>query len=415
EFLSRKASFPQKDSLYVDALEKVNRNFQNKPIAADALVLLAQFYQQKDSLVLAVADLQKAIKNYPESFGAKNAKLLLQHIKQQSLSAEIENVNLPDEPILAKLNYKNLQKANASVYQLSEKQLSDVRKLQQYNNGGNQINFNLKILTYLQKLQTVQQQQIVLPDPKDYHQHAVEFKIDPLKPGFYVLLLAGENWRDSSLVVLSGFQVTNLAYVSRSNVNQTMEIRTLNRKTGEPLKNVKIAIEQGTDLSYGSSDASGKYVFKPARNSSVQIALSVPGDAFIGNNDYFGGSFVSDNFSREQTILFTDRQLYRPGQTIYFKGLQIATQNNKSTIVKDKETEVELNDNNGKKLSSIKVKTNEFGTFSGSFVLPQTLLNGNVTIETDDGEINIKVEEYKRPTFQLVFDAVKEAYRPGDS
>jgi hypothetical protein len=131
--------------------------------------------------------------------------LLLQHINTQSLSAEIETVNLPDEPILAKLNYQNLQKANASIYQLNTTQSSEVRKLQQYNNGGNQLNFNPKILAYFKKLKTVREQQINLPDVKDYRLHSAEFKIDALKPGFYILFLAGENLRDSSLVGLSGF------------------------------------------------------------------------------------------------------------------------------------------------------------------------------------------------------------------
>lgn len=417
-FLYRKASFPQKDSLYVNALQKVNRDFADKPIAADALVLLAKFKQQKDSLVTAVAYLQKAIKTFPESLGGQNAVLLLQQINQQSLSAEIENVNLPDQPILAKLNYQNLQKANALVYHLSEKELSEVKKLQQYNYGGNQLNFNREMLAYIKKLQAIQQQQINLPDPKDYLRHHVEFKIDPLKPGFYVLLLAGENMRDSLLMGLSGFQVTNLAFVGRQNPDESEEIRVMNRKTGVPMKGVQVSIfdqQQHKTVDSGLSDRSGWFGFHTLKNSSVEVNLSVPRDSFSLSNGFYGSVYNRYNFSREQTILFTDRQLYRPGQTIYFKGLQIATSNGKSEIVKGKETEVALNDNNGKKLSSVKVKTGEFGTFNGSFVLPQAMLNGEVILKTDDGQLRLRVEEYKRPAFQLIFDAVKEAYRPGDS
>ncbi len=413
-FLHRKASFPQKDSLYVDALQKVNRDFETRPIAADALVLLAQFEQQKDSLVAAVAYLQKAIKNYPESLGGKNAVLLLQQINQQNLSAEIENVNLPDEPILAKVNYQNLQNATATIYQLNEKQLREARHLQQ-DNYGSELNFNLKILAYVRKLPIVQQQQISLPDLKDYRKHQAEFKIDPLKPGFYVLLLSAENRRDSSLIGVSGFQVTNLAYVSRQNPDGNVEIRTMDRRTGAPMKGVHLNIEEGTAVQYGTSDANGKCVFKFEKNRQVQITLSVPGDTYIGDGNYFGGINRREIYPRGQTILFTDRQLYRPGQTIYFKGLQIVNQNGKSEIVKGEVNLLKLTDGNNKELGSVKVKTNQFGTFNGSFILPQSMLNGSVYLRTENGGLNVRVEEYKRPTFQLIFDAVKEAYRPGDS
>ncbi|MVN23331.1 alpha-2-macroglobulin family protein [Mucilaginibacter arboris] len=417
EFLYRKAAFPQKDSLYVDALQKANRDFQDKPIAADALVLLAQFYQQKDNLVTAVAYLQKAIKIYPESLGGKNAMLLLQQINQQTLSAEIENVNLPDQPILAKLNYQNLQKANAQFYRLSEEDLSELRKRENQNYRYQDINLNTDVLAFVKQLKPVQQQQISLPDPKDYKQHYLEFKIDPLEPGFYVLLLSRENLNDRALMSLSGFRVSNLAYVSRKSTTG-LEIRTINRTTGSPIEAVKVALIKnpfGETAGQGISDKNGKTLFQLTENMNFQIRLYGSGDFYTNNDSFYGNNFLPSDISREQTILFTDRQLYRPGQTIYFKGLQISTANRKSTIVKDKETEVELNDNNGKKLSSVKVKTNDFGTFSGSFVLPQNMLNGNVVLKTFQGQLYVQVEEYKRPTFQLNFDAVKEAYRPGDS
>jgi len=413
-FLYRKSTLSEKDSLYKNALQNSSQKFVNQPIAADALVLLEQYFQQKDSLVAAVAYLQKAIKNYPESLGGKNAVLLLQQLNQQNLSAEIENVNLPDEPILAKVNYQNLQSATATIYQLNEKQLREARHLQQ-DNYGSELNFNLKILAYVRKLPIVQQQEISLPDLKDYRNHQVEFKIDPLKPGFYVLLLSAENRRDSSLIGVSGFQVTNLAYVSRQNPDGNVEIRTMDRRTGAPMKGVHLNIEEGTSVQYGTSDANGKCVFKSEKNRQVQITLSVPGDTYIDDGNYFGGIYRREIYPRGQTILFTDRQLYRPGQTIYFKGLQIVNQNGKSEIVKGEANLLKLTDGNNKELGSVKVRTNQFGTFNGSFILPQSMLNGSVYLRTENGGLNVRVEEYKRPTFQLIFDAVKEAYRPGDS
>ncbi|RYY05755.1 MAG: hypothetical protein EOP43_08180, partial [Sphingobacteriaceae bacterium] len=343
-----------------------------------------------------VADLQKTIKSYPESFGAKNAMLLLQQINQQSLSAEIENVNVPDEPILAKLNYKNLQKATLSIYNLTEQQLIEIKKLKDrsYYYAG-EVPVNANVLVYLQKLKSVQQH-VNLPDPKDYRMHAVEFKIDPLKPGFYVLLLSGENLRDSSLISLMTMRVTNLAYVSRQSA-KGLEIRTINRKNGHPLQDVKIILEKESFeemVGQKASDKNGKALFKLIENMNFQVRLSVPEDFYSSNESFYKSRYNQEVRIEEKTILFTDRQLYRPGQTIYFKGLELQINNGRSEVIKNKEAEIEFNDSNNKDLGSVKVKSNEFGTFSGSFILPQSMLNGEVTLETDDGELTIKVEEY---------------------
>jgi uncharacterized protein YfaS (alpha-2-macroglobulin family) len=72
-------------------------------------------------------------------------------------------------------------------------------------------------------------------------------------------------------------------------------------------------------------------------------------------------------------------------------------------------------DVNNKSISKIKFTTNEFGTFGASFIIPQNILNGTVTLKTDDGEIGVRVEEYKRPTFQVEFLPVKESHKSNDS
>lgn len=112
-----------------------------------------------------------------------------------------------------------------------------------------------------------------------------------------------------------------------------------------------------------------------------------------------------------RTIFFTDRAIYRPGQTVYFKGLVIDTDGDKNTIKTNFSQTVIFYDANYQKISDLKVTTNEYGTFSGSFVAPIGGLNGQMNIATTNGNKYFSVEEYKRPTFEAEFKPIKGSYK----
>ena len=116
-------------------------------------------------------------------------------------------------------------------------------------------------------------------------------------------------------------------------------------------------------------------------------------------------------------FFFTDRSIYRPGQLVFFKGIVITpeqgSKNNK--IRADYSTTVYLRDANAQNVDSIKVTTNEFGSFSGKFQLPQGTLNGQFTIFTKKAQgTMIRVEEYKRPKFFVEYEKIKGTYKVND-
>ncbi len=206
----------------------------------------------------------------------------------------------------------------------------------------------------------------------------------------------------------------------------------MDRETGKPLSNVKINLS-GRTYSYnsstnknewvdinenGSSDKNGLfYSGKFTSGNNAAVNLEIKGDTLKDKSKYIYGAIDNsgDDEQEYKTVLFTDRQIYRPGQTIYFKGLELELYKGKSKIRPGENTEVDFLDLNGKQVANLKLKTNDFGTFSGSFIIPQTMLNGNVQLKTENGDIYVKVEEYKRPTFQVTFLPVKESYKLNDS
>ena len=90
----------------------------------------------------------------------------------------------------------------------------------------------------------------------------------------------------------------------------------------------------------------------------------------------------SETDQNTYTWLFTDRSIYRPGQTVFLKGISIVTdKTRKKTVRNNFKTRVYLLNANYQRIDSLDVQTNDFGTFSGKFQLPQGVLNGQFTIQ----------------------------------
>ncbi|WP_158825660.1 alpha-2-macroglobulin family protein [Mucilaginibacter lacusdianchii] len=418
-----KASFAQKDTLYLQALKQVATSVADKPISADALVLIGEYHYNKDSLVTALYYLQKAIQTFPRSLGGQNAFLLIKDIKQQELTATVEDVNMPGHPLLALLEYRNLNAIRFKIFKLTEEHHSQLLKL---NKGydGNGLQSSPKLLQYLQRIKPVQNDFLTLPATRDYHKHHVEFKINPQTAGNYVLLLE-DSARNQRLTQLVAFQLSSLAYTSRRQPNGIHDIRVLHRETGTPLKDVQVIISNRVEkgkisqkhiISQGLTNQDGQYIFKSAQNY-YDIELKQQNDYLLRKDTYTSGRQYDDynNLPAIHTIIFTDREIYRPGQTVYFKALQLKKSKGTNSLMPNQAIDIFLTGQYNKKLQTQSLRTNEFGSAAGSFVLPTNLLNGNFQIATAFGSANIRIEEYKRPTFQVTFLPVKQSYRLNDT
>mgnify|MGYP001026422521 CR=1 FL=1 len=141
-----------------------------------------------------------------------------------------------------------------------------------------------------------------------------------------------------------------------------------------------------------------------------------------------------DNEEKEITIkpfIFTDRSIYRPGQTVYFKAIVIKKQGDNSQVLKDKYVSIYLEDVNNQEIKRLELKLNEFGSVAGEFKLPNNGLTGAFSIYVDESEkhdiafyedvyfddhyTEISVEEYKRPKFETEFKPITESYKVNDS
>ncbi|QTE37435.1 alpha-2-macroglobulin family protein [Mucilaginibacter gossypii] len=424
-FLHDKSTLVNADSLYLSGLKQTAADFAAKPISAEALVQLGRYYQNHDSLVMAYSYYEKAKGVFPNSISGKNAVAYIQELEKRALSAQVEEVYAPGKPLLASLQYANVKQAEFVIYGITDAQIDQLKKDNKQDEE-EELTITKRVYDFVSKLKPIEAGNLSLPEMHDYKDHQTEFKIAPLKPGNYILMVDDSSVYRSSLTGLAEFKVSGLAYVTRQRPDGLKEIRVLDRDSGKPLKGIKVNVyntynnkgkTMRNPISNGVSDVDGVFTFS-CRENHFNADLSTVGDKLMVMQSYLLGAVETQQVAAktiERTILFTDRQIYRPGQTVYFKGLQISTLNNKSSIVPNEQVIVSLFDANRQKQGILNLKTNEYGTVTGSFIIPQQTLGGMMSVTTDHGSALIRVEEYKRPTFQVTFSPVKETYKFNDS
>ncbi|HPS12916.1 MAG TPA: alpha-2-macroglobulin family protein, partial [Prolixibacteraceae bacterium] len=417
EYVHNNNTIHDANSLYESALFQLSNIALNKELKAEVLYRLAYFRYDDDSQnlkgqlhpILALCD--SVIENFPKTEGCRHCKKLKEVIMADKLAIDAEAQIIPHKPFLVKLTYKNLNRVFFRLYQVNS------------TSAFFQDNFNNQRLDSILTQRTMQEWSQTLPDSGDFKSRSVEVPVKPLDKGFYVLVVSDKTKfpKDSKTIAVA-INSTNL-FCSKRNSDNTGCFSINNRANGIPLANVKAEFySREYDYEHRKSksilfktlmtDNNGMVYYK-WNDRPVRINISQDGDTlfvpFIYSNHF------NSELSSQQTAIYTDRAIYRPGQTLYFKGLMLKFKKNVPEIIPGAQETVELLDPNWNKVSSLNVTSNEYGTFSGSFVIPTGLLNGNFTIRSNNGSYDIRVEEYKRPTFEVTYQPIERAYGFNDS
>ena len=216
------------------------------------------------------------------------------------------------------------------------------------------------------------------------------------------------------LVGFANFWSTDIAIVDRYNGN-AVDLLVVDRTTGKPIKGAKAwAYVRNWDHT-GDSRFIGVEEFTTNEEGMVRTSLKDEQEQLIwsismGDDKFHTGSRwmnAAENSEQEEslrTFIFTDRAIYRPGQEVLFKGIVTAKRGKINTVKAGYTTQVEFYDVNGELVHTLNLTTDEYGSFNGSFRTPQGVLTGGMHIEEEHGSAYFQVEEYKRPTFEVLFD-----------
>jgi uncharacterized protein YfaS (alpha-2-macroglobulin family) len=442
-FIHEKSILPEKDSLYLAALYSLEKLFKTHPSSTEIAFEIASQLNGDENVVIpfseadetieivseskkwdkkkAIGECEAAISRFPESFGAKNCRSLIESIKQPSLSVTTNYAAIPGKLSLGLVNYKNVKTIYFRLLKINPETDRDLQEKQQ----------EIRLEKYL-SLKAEKSWEQAFPDDGDYRNHSTEIRIPALNPGYYVLLASNDPKFPvkGAIITAATFWESNISYLSR-NENGNNEIVVLNRESGHPLAGIKVQVfyreynsnTRKYDSKAGAvfaTDKSGmvnipsKKVNK--RSNQFYLVFSSKKDKFI-TESYFSNYFYKNDEPKTivQTRFFTDRAIYRPGQTIYFKGIVLERKGEDVQLQTKSKTTVTFYDANGQVVSKQTLTTNDFGSFSGSFIAPQGLLTGQMTIRCETGSVSVQVEEYKRPKFEVTFEPVKGSYKLGET
>jgi uncharacterized protein YfaS (alpha-2-macroglobulin family) len=426
KFVHDNFTIPEKDSLYIIALTRISEGYPNYPGSTDALYEMATYYYNKGSqyrfgendsvrwLTRKAEELcNTAIERFPYSQGGLNCKHLKSVINEKALSMQVERVNVPSQPFRARVSYKNISKVYLRIAKNDADENPDAEL------------YGEKLIKHYLKISPVKEWSVALDADSDKQSHSTEIKIPELPYGNYVVL-ASNNEKysyDKNTIVYSTIWISDLSYVNRRKEDGSYDFYVLNRESGEPIKDVTATVyfqqynytsrkyEKNKGASF-TTDADGYFSLPPqAENRNFNIEFVKDNDRLRLNDNFYQYRYQPEPKKRIQTFFFTDRAIYRPGQTVYFKGLMLETDGEKSEIKAKQNTVVQFFDVNSQKAAELSLQTNDYGTFNGSFTAPQGALTGQMWIKNESGSVYFSVEEYKRPKFEVKFEPVKGSFQ----
>jgi hypothetical protein len=425
--VKRKSALSNKDVLYEKAVDELIKMYDGKSAVAHVMYEKASllnnvaFNENKPETKLskqkAVAICKEAIEKYPKSYGAQMCNYLLAQIEEKSMSISTERINPKDKEFRALLNYKNLSQVHIRIVE---------SPFQKYTE---RYYYNEENVKKLIAQKTLKSWTIKLPADNDYREHALEFAIPELPFGTYFILCSDSSSFSikNNAIAYAEINISNLAYITRNNPDGTIDGYVFNRTSGEKLKNVSVQLWV-EKYNYTTRKYEYEKKEKLTTDNDGYFSLGISNNyrnihfEFIHNDDrlssfsaiYQYKPYFEEKRWRTKTHFFTDRSIYRPGQTVYFKAIVLESNGDSTRIKTNFSTNVVLYDVNYQKVAEQLLTTNEFGTVNGSFTLPSGVLNGQMHLSNTYGTHYISVEEYKRPKFEVAINPVKGSFRLND-
>jgi len=445
--------------IYVKKITQLEKNTSNAILKQSLRVERIKNYYSQTSKYTKINKYKEALALIDTVFTSKSnpnalaeAEQIKNKILSKSLSVNLQKTIYPNQNSRAFIDYKNVDSVKISYYRFPVKQNYLLANSYNYDQEINRkINKDSLILDFTLRNKPVKSFTQKLPSTDDYFNHSTEILLEKMDVGNYLVFIETPNDTIENKVAhtYENIQATNFFVVEDRNEKHN-SFYVLDRKTGKPIANANIKNEDETVYTNAAGRAQfklKKHIKNKIYNNDVLIIkeqdtlLQKYNRSFIYEKED-GDEEDYENFDTKVMVYF-DRAIYRPGQKMHYKGILIQNKDNVKSVVPFVSVHLEIKDVNGTKLKEFDVQTNEFGSFSGEFDIPKNTLTGDFYITVDepdndkvdtkyydekeeehkfwdyvdfyDESFSFKVEEYKRPTFEVNFDEIKENYTIGDS
>jgi len=435
-----------RDRLYLNGLQRLYEKYPDHRVSgiiayeiAESLFNATNSNNAKNDPLLAEQRIRaynlckEVIDKYPNSDGGLLCKILKTKIEKQELDIEMEKNVIPNKPFLGKVTFKNVDSLYISIYPIPNEYFTDTYSYKRDSLALNVIKTTKHIANRFYGLQK----------KKDFYSHNIEIDFPELPMGSHLIIASkvGNPIALNEIYAYEKVQVTNLVLLSTMAEN-SLDFKLLDRSNGHPIPGAKLTLTDDEDyVKMGETDAHGFFSVKRPKKDfyDLKVVASKEHDTIV---NYDQRLYSKSNYSNNEDerlakmSLFLDRSIYRPGQTLYFKGILTEQKKGKTNVVPNTWVTLFIYDANNEEIKEIRLKTNDFGSVHGQYEIPRNVLTGEFLIEMDEdygtdeededpywykiddfemAEVYFSVEEYKRPRFEVNFEEVKENLLVGDS
>ncbi|MET3028261.1 alpha-2-macroglobulin family protein [Flavobacterium sp. UW10123] len=419
-------------------LNKIESETQDKNLIQDiklqqAEILLEQASKElyPNNNIKALEVLNEIIKIDANTNDAKIATSKRYDILSKIVTLQFQKNNYENENTRAFVSYKNVNQLKISFYKIDLLKVNELSRMYE-------IKRDSLVNSIVQKQNAIKTESYNLIDKQNYFNYSTEVLLPKLPIGNYLVYFeSNSDSQDRKAFGYEIFTVSNISVLA-SRKDKIETYQALDRKTGKPLNDVKVELAKQN----GKTDLNGIVRLKTETNEydynyrQELIKLIQNNDSILVQKNYLRyiqDYKFSENEKPEGKIEFyLDRAIYRPGQTVFYKGIAFQKNNNKTSVTANTTFQIIVNDKNNQPINKFQATTNEYGSFSGEFTIPKTGLTGSyviiaqkpekspqtdqaywnqISINYSNASLYFQVEEYKRPKFEVTFDAKKESYQ----
>lgn len=400
------------DEQVIALLKQWAEEFSASPLCGEVYCQLAERYDRMQDYTAKLHAAQTGLEKYPQSPSANDLKEQVAEVLTPRLMVEIPFA-YPAREVDLKVKYRNLTGLTVELYRMNLPVTSNILERE----------ITASTVSRYGKLVGTRHYQLAATP--DYMETDTLLRYKFPTEGIYILKSIPDAHR--KYTAYGKAYVSSLQAISLGLPGGKQEINIIDRLTGHPVAGTEVAY-------YRVSQGEGYRLVKayPA-DSKGTVTLTPPDERnWLGINvrkpgaDYMEISYASFSVGEynapasrkweKHVSLFTDRALYRPGQVVHVSGIAYEQSGDSIRVFSRVRQDVVLRDANRQEIGKLSLATDEFGAFYGDFMLPETLLPGEFELSVESGENRyIRVDEYKRPTFDVVFHPYQATYNVGDT
>jgi len=391
-------------------LENTLKEAESDSWWAEGMAVLAELTmldESWDSLNKARQIALKGIEAFPHSQGARHCKSIVGQIEQPDYSTnsmESDALNRRSIEVLS----KNLDKLYFRAYFLK-----DPLKYIQGSDSNVIFPEGDKLDKFIARRKPDVEWSVDLARFEDFRQHRTWVTPPLEKQGLWLIVSSGnaDFTRADNLLRATPLLLTDIVF-SYTQQDSKVEVTTMSGSTGEPIAGADITLfrndwgEKRKVHAKVRSDKYGRATFDTDFKAPMWLLVVEKGDQIAFNTRSFWTERSRERSVDNSSFIYTDRSVYRPGQTVKFKVVAYGAKKAGESYVTlaDERIWVSLRDTNNETVETVQMITNAYGTASGEFVIPSgRALGGWRIVSSFSGDARVLVEEYKRPTFEASF------------